>query len=152
MADKSITEPKVFDLPRFVDDRGSLDQVFNDDLPFPVKRVYCTRSHRGVVRAFHGHKKEWKAFYVTHGIVKFVAFKMGDEKAKNMKEKMAEFTLGENKPQILVMPNGYYHGFSALTESTSVVILSNMSLKESVDDDFRLSPQEHMKSFEVRHR
>lgn len=140
-----IKEPLVINLNRFVDDRGVLDALFNDDLPFTAKRAYFIITPRGVIRGMHGHKAEWKALYVTAGHMKVVVSDMQLTHCNT-------FSLSDKLPQLLVIPNNLYHGFMSLSEETRVLILSSATLDESKKDDYRLSPHKNemiMESFKV---
>jgi len=60
--------------PTFGDDRGYFTALnFNLD----SKRAYLIKNHTaGTVRAFHGHKKEKKIFYVLKGAFKVILIDM----------------------------------------------------------------------------
>lgn len=124
-------EPEIKELKRFIDDRGSIDQLYNSDLPFMVKRAYQISPLRGIKRGLHGHREEWKAFIVTKGIVKFVIVHMESEKVSTL-------TLSDKKSQILVVPNNYYNGFMSLEDGCDIIGFSSSTLEESLTDDFRL--------------
>ena len=149
--DECLVGPMVIDLFRFVDDRGILDQIFNADLPFPVKRIYTTISNKGIIRGMHGHKKEWKAFYIANGMVKFVVYKMGEE-PDLLGYETKTFVLNDAKPQLFVLPPGYWHGYMSLTENARIIILSNASLEETKKDDHRENPEKFKYDFEVKGR
>ena len=59
----------------FIDDRGFLSQILPEgDESFSIKRLYSTGNFsKGIIRGFHKHKKERKAFFVPSGSAKFVA-------------------------------------------------------------------------------
>ena len=124
---------EIRDLKNFSDERGILSQIFNDDLPFQVKRMYTVYPRKGVIRGLHGHKKEWKAFWVISGAAKFGVIPMpsGDHKT---------LTLDHRKLQLLIVPPEHYNGFVALDDSTVVVCLSSLTLTESTADDYRVEP------------
>jgi len=154
-------EPYMIDLRRFIDDRGMLDQIyedtgtFEDDVPFPIKRIYFTKTYRGTIRGMHGHKEEWKAFYVTKGMIKIVAYPMALTVPESSivggnLTKQLTFTLSDMKPQILIIPPNCYHGYMPLTDKARVLILSNATLKESQEDDYRIAPIEEL--FKVENR
>jgi len=154
---KEIKEPKVIDIFRHVDDRGTLDMIFNSDLPFCVRRIYCTMSRKKVIRGMHGHLNEWKAFYVLKGSIKIVAqpMKLVEHKSKLLSIGVGEpkeFVLSDTKPQIFILPPGYFHGYCSLTPEARVVILSSVTLKETKLDDHRIDPGPYRKYFEVKSR
>ena len=140
-----MDKPIIIDLFRHADDRGILDQIFDfEKIVFPrIKRIYATITKKGIIRGMHGHYTEWKAFYVIKGEAKFVTFPM--EEGKDL----MTFTLNEMKPQILILPNNYYHGYASLSDEARIIILSNATLEGSKSDDHRLNPKEYQSLFEV---
>ena len=142
-----MDKPIIIDLFRHADDRGILDQIFDfEKIVFPrIKRIYATITKKGIIRGMHGHFKEWKAFYVSKGEAKFVIVPM----SQNSDFIRATFTLNEMKPQILVLPPNYYHGYVSLGDELRLLILSDATLDESKSDDHRLNPKEFQNFFEV---
>ena len=143
---KGDAKPQVQDIFRFVDDRGVLDQVLKE-IP-KIKRVYSTISKFGVIRGMHGHFLEKKIFYVTKGSAKFVMASMDEDPLKY--GEITTFTLDEMKPQILILPPKYYHGYTSLGKELRMMIFSDATLEESKSDDHRLSPREFERYFEVQ--
>lgn len=135
-----MKEPYIKDLFRHVDDRGLLDMIYNNDLEFYIKRIYITINKKGVIRGMHGHKKEWKAFYVLSGSLKIVTLHMDTKEVK-------EFVLNDMKSQLFVLPPNYYHGYTSLVDESRVVILSDSTLAMTKEDDHRMKPDK--KYFEV---
>lgn len=127
---------KVLEVDWKVDDRGFLSQVFHiSDGLFPeIKRIYSIQNFsKGMIRAFHGHKKESKYFFVLSGAVKFVFVEMDSEKPG-----IITHVVSSRNPKIIVVPPGYYNGWQSLEEGTILLTLSDKTLEESLADDFRL--------------
>ena len=120
-----------------VDDRGEVG--FVNDFNFKdVKRFYTLFNHsRGFVRAWHGHKKESKYFYVIKGSALLAAVKIDSWENPDSGLKVESFTLSEKSPSILFIPAGYANGFMSLTEDCKLVVFSTASVEESLKDDFR---------------
>ena len=146
-----MNEPRVVDIKRFVDDRGSIDQVFNSDYHMNPKRAYIIKPMKGVCRGLHGHREEKKAFYVVSGIVKFITYPITtgfkepiqtiEEIQLNLgneKKTIKTFVLSSEKSQALLIPEGYYNGFVGLTEGCIVLGFSDKTYEESIQDDIRL--------------
>lgn len=115
----------------FSDNRGTLKSV-NDFNMSSVVRMYSIEPKLGVVRAWQGHKLETKWFYVVKG-----SFMV---KTMNMETNYVnEYQLISDVPQILKIPCGNYNGFEALEAGSILMVYSDFDLKESKDDDFRLS-------------
>lgn len=137
----------IRDLKMVADDRGLLDQLFNDDLPFLVKRIYVVYPRKGIVRGLHGHKRESKAFWVFLGSAKFAVVPM-----QSTGQQMKTFTLDYRKPQLLIVPHNHYNGFVALEDNTGVLCLSSLSLEESERDDYRVDPYKFGDPWKVESR
>ncbi len=143
-----IAEPKLIALKCNVDDRGFLYQIFGNydqDLS-EVRRVYIVGNPtRGIIRGFHMHKKETKAYFVVSGSAKFIAARNRDTKET--------YVLSSRTPTVLIVPPGNYHGWMSLEDNTVVVGLSNRTLEQSLEDDFRFGPMIFGKEiWEVRNR
>lgn len=126
------------------DDRG---YFFGINFHSDAKRAYIiTNHHKGVVRAFHGHKKESKVFYVLKGAFKIIIIDMatGDWKI---------FTLAEKGNNMLKIPASVYNGFVSLTDDSELFVVSNSTFEESKNDDFRI-PYDILgkEVWEVQHR
>ncbi len=121
------------DVKRFTDDRGEFTNLaFETANDVTFKRSYIISNNRpGVVRAFHGHKKEGKLFYVPQGAFKFIVMDMESNEWK-------EYALSSATPKRLYVPPGYYNGFVSLTQDALLVTYSTSKMEDSVNDDFRL--------------
>ncbi|MCF8427090.1 MAG: WxcM-like domain-containing protein [Bacteroidia bacterium] len=116
------------------DERGVVRFVNDFDMS-RVVRMYCIEPKLGVVRAWHGHKKETKWFYAAKG--SFVV------KVIDMNTRLLnQYVLTELESMVLEIPGGNYNGFEALEEGSVLMVFSNFSLEKSKADDFRLSIQE----------
>lgn len=127
-----MNEPKIIDGGIAFDDRGSVSFVneFNFD---DIKRFYCINNIRkNYIRAWHGHEKEGKYFYVTQGLFRIGATNLQTEEVK-------VFYLNSSKPQVLFIPPGYANGFQNMTELNNIMVFSTSSLEDSLGDDIRLS-------------
>ena len=131
--------PVVTPINCHTDDRGYLWQIFGANLKFPeVKRIYVVGNYsRGIIRGFHKHNHEWKAYFIPSGSAKFVTIDEGDN--------ISTFILSDKKGSVLVIPPNISHGWKSLSENTMVIGLSNKSLKESIMDDYREDPFSHGK-------
>jgi len=113
------------------DERGVVRFV-NDFYMTHVKRMYCIEPKMGVIRAWQGHQKETKWFYVAKG--SFLV------KTLNMStlEKI-EYHLKDSESNVLQIPGGHYNGFEALEDGSVLMVFSDFELKDSKGDDFRES-------------
>lgn len=136
-------EAELIELGWKVDDRGYLAQIF--DSTIDAKRIYVVGNFsKGVIRGFHGHMNEWKHFFVVRGCAKFVVIPHKvSEGVKNhdaLKGKIKSFVLSDRKPVLLSVPPEHYNGWVSLEEGTILMGISNKTLDDSINDDYRLDP------------
>ncbi len=122
-------EIKTSITPIFGDDRGYLTAInFDHD----SKRAYIIKNHKaGIIRAFHGHKKERKELYVTKGAFKIIVIDMQTKEWKS-------FNITERGNNIIKIPPQAFHGFVSLTNDSELLIISNSTFEESKNDDYRM--------------
>lgn len=95
-----------------------------------VVRLYCIQPNLGVIRAWQGHKKETKWFYVAKGSFLVKTIKMNTLEKK-------EYHLNDTESKVLEISGGHYNGFVALEEGSILMVFSDFGLEESKADDFR---------------
>jgi dTDP-4-dehydrorhamnose 3,5-epimerase len=122
----------------FKDERGTIN-FFNEFNMLPISRMYMIESPVGVVRAWQGHKKETKWFYVLEGefLIQTVQISSGPE----FKNRISS-TICKSDLKIFQIEPGNYNGFQALKSNSKLLVFSNFSLSESKGDDYRLSTEE----------
>jgi dTDP-4-dehydrorhamnose 3,5-epimerase-like enzyme len=97
-----------------------------------VVRMYCIEPKLLVVRAWQGHKKETKWFYVANG--RFLV------KTSNMEsQEVLVYKMASEESQVLQIPGGNYNGFEALEEGSVLMVFSDFGLEESKRDDCKQS-------------
>ena len=135
---------KTDNAPLFGDDRGYFTAI-NFDVG--MKRAYLIKNHRaGIVRAFHGHKKETKTLCCIKGAFKVICISMETGN-------WTVFSITEKSNSILKIPSLVYNGFVSLTDDSELLVLSNSTFEESKGDDFRLPYDTLGKEvWEVEHR
>ncbi|MGD9107943.1 MAG: WxcM-like domain-containing protein [Gammaproteobacteria bacterium] len=114
-----------------VDDRGSV--AFVNDFCFDkVKRFYQVENHSlNFIRAWHGHRKEGKYFYVAKGAAMIGAANLETDEVER-------FILTSRTPSILWIPPNYANGSMNLEEGTIIQVFSTATLEESLNDDIRI--------------
>ena len=127
-------KPEVFDIPVYQDDRGFVycvkDNLFGD----MIQRTYIVESHaKGLVRAWHGHRKADTYMHVLRGAVKLAAMDM------NNYDDVLSAVLTERKPQLFYIPAGFYNGAVSLTDNTKILVYSTLTFDKVKLDDHRLS-------------
>ena len=125
-----MTKPEKISGSTFVDDRGKM--TFNNNCSIEgFKRTYIITGHGGMIRAFHGHRKESKIMQCVRGRMRIVLVNMDDENDKYT------FYLTDNGDCIKV-PAGYYNGLQHLTSESELLVYSDSTTEESKGDDYRL--------------
>jgi len=121
----------------FSDDRGCLN--FVNDFRFDgIKRFYTiTHTDTSIIRAWQGHKIEQKHFFVSKGafLINWIEIDNWDQPAKDLVP--GTQILRDSESAVLVLPPGFANGFKALEPNSTMVIFSNLSLKESQNDIVR---------------
>lgn len=118
------------------DIRGLL-RFFNDFNMSLIQRFYLTEPYDETIRAWQGHQHEQKWFYVAEGAFKVVLVKPDDWVNPSETLPYEEFLLKPENNEILHIPAGMINGFQALEASSKLMIFSNVTLAESVNDDYR---------------
>ncbi len=132
-----MTEPTLIKGGLAVDDRGNVSFV-NDFNFSDVKRFYMIQNHQtGFVRAWHGHKKESKYFFVVDGEALICGIKIDDWEKPSKDLKINKFVLSALTPSILYLPAGYANGLMSLSPNTKVMVFSASTLQDSLGDDIR---------------
>lgn len=145
--------PITVDLKFFTDDRGNIRQTFDEktyeEVFHKVKRIYEIDNGAGVCRAYHGHLNESKIIIVKKGRFKFVGIPIiknddgnilpiNQKNFDKMKELMVSFFIDGKSHKAVFFPAGWYNGYISYNEG-ELYVLSDSSLEESKNDDFRLS-------------
>jgi dTDP-4-dehydrorhamnose 3,5-epimerase len=130
-------KPTLYKGGKFEDHRGEIRFV-NEENPGNYRRFYIiTHPDTTIVRAWQGHKKEEKSFYVTQGsfviaVVNPVNFEIPDDD-----ESPEFFILNTGNHYFLRVPGGCYTGIKALSPNSTLLVLSSLDLSESKLDDYR---------------
>ena len=119
------------------DEKGSVS--FVNDFDFPrIKRFYVIDiKTEGIIRAWHGHRREVKYAFAVSGKALVGAANIDNWKNPSRKSKVYNFLLSSKKPAILYIPKGYANGFKSLTNNTKLIFFSKHTLEQSKKDDIR---------------
>jgi dTDP-4-dehydrorhamnose 3,5-epimerase len=136
----------------FIDDRGFLSQILPEgDESFSIKRLYSTGNFsKGIIRGFHKHKRERKAFFVPSGSAKFVA--VDDREESSTYNEINTFILSTLNPSVLTIPIGVYSGWMSLEDNTVVLGISSEPFDKENPDDERLDPHAYGDVWTVKDR
>lgn len=121
----------------FEDERGRLSFVNDFDMS-QVKRVYFTEHFsEDVIRAWQAHKIEQRWFLCVQGgfTIKLVCVDDFDHPSADLT--VHEFSINENEPQIVHVPEGYANGIQATEPNSKLMIFSDYLFGENPDDQVR---------------
>jgi len=125
----------LFNGSSFKDERGTVRFVNSFDLK-KVVRMYCIEPNLSIIRAWQGHKRETKWFFVAKGRFLVKTIRMEDLKD------ITPIILSDQESKVLEIPGGYYNGFQALEKGSVLMVFSDFMLDESKNDDYRLALDE----------
>jgi dTDP-4-dehydrorhamnose 3,5-epimerase len=133
-----LTEPEIYPLTLHKDERGEIRFCNEFDL-HPFHRFYSISSGKeNQIRAWQGHKIERKVFLPLSGKTKIVLVEITDFSTPKA-GKIVEFLLDFENPVLLVVPEGYANGIQFKSQKSSIMVFSNLSLQDSITDDFRFN-------------
>lgn len=119
-----LSEPKLFDLKKFTDNRGSFSEVFNDKISKEINAVFVqdneSHSVKNVIRGMH---YQWDN--PMGKLVRCVTGKINDyvvdiRKNSDTYGEYRKFPLSEDESKCLWVPAGFAHGFETLSEKAIV--------------------------------
>jgi dTDP-4-dehydrorhamnose 3,5-epimerase len=113
-----------------VDHRGTVRFV-NDFNMSEVIRMYSIEPKINTIRAWQGHQKETKWFFVAKG-----SFLIQTVEIDQPKQRL-QLTMHDGESKVLEIPGGHYNGFKALEKNSVLMVFSNFDLKQSKEDDHR---------------
>ena len=108
-------EVKIFQPDSFIDNRGELYTVFNQDeheLVFNHDKVAVSRQN--VLRGIHGDSKAWKLVECLYGELYFVVVDNRPE-SKNYKN-WTGMMLSDKTRQSVLLPPGFGNGFLVMSD------------------------------------
>jgi len=124
--------PEVYDISVHQDDRGFVYCVRDDLITDMIQRTYIVANYsKGLVRAWHGHRKGDTYMHVLHGAVKFAAMNMINH------DDVITTVLTDRKPQLFYIPAGFYNGAVSLTDNTKILVYSTLTFEQVKNDDQR---------------
>ena len=144
-ADRSAATPiegvRTKPLRLIPDERGWLMEILREDDALFQKfgQVYCSATYPGVVKAWHFHEKQVDNFACVAGMVKLVLVDTREESPT--RGAVNEFFIGTQKPLLVQIPAGVYHGWKCISVEPSLVInVPTVPYDYANPDEYRLAP------------
>ncbi len=130
-------QPTILKRQVHLDNRGEVLHYGSQALG-GIQRLYVVRpSLEAGFRGWHGHKKEAKAFLCLSGSVRISSVRVDDWEKPTGLGPAESWHLDAKVGDLLVIPDGYANGIEPLEAGVSVLVMSNRTLKQSLDDDYR---------------
>ena len=111
------------------DNRGSFEKIYNSEScescseSFSPAEIYISRSSHGVIRGFHYQRPPSavaKVIKVIHGKILDISFRLEIDK----REEFVRHKLDEAS-EALYIPKNFAHGFQVLSNSATVLYITN---------------------------
>ena len=117
------------------DSRGLLRFVNDFDMKH-IRRMYIIEPKFGQIRAWQGHEKEQKWFFVLEGsfLIQTVSIQAHQNRSK--------IILSAEDNRVVYIDSGNYNGFEALTEGSKMLVFSDHTIDEAGSDDYRMNMEE----------
>ena len=131
---------EVKKLVRHPDDRGFFMEILRDDdeLLKRFGQASLSKSYPGVIKAFHYHKRQDDIWFFPVGNAQVVLHDMRDDSPT--KGETNVFYLGEDNPQIVVIPTGVAHGYRVLGNTPAVIVyFTTESYDPKNPDEYRVA-------------
>lgn len=122
-------------------ERGHLMEVQRCDDPVHpgFGQVYITSTRPGVIKAWYRHKTQIDQIALVKGKLKLVLF--DSRKSSSTCDQCREMTIDEEKPSLVQIPPGVWHGFQAIGPDVAFLVHLN-----SVPFDFDAPDEERLPS------
>jgi dTDP-4-dehydrorhamnose 3,5-epimerase len=122
-------------------DLGTLTELHRPDWdPYgPVAQVFHLRIRSGGLSAWHCHLRTVDRLFAVAGSVKFVLF--DDREESTTRGRVNEFNVGEERPALIVVPEGVWHGVQNLDAvPASIINMPTHAYTYEDPDHYRLPP------------
>lgn len=140
-----IEDVVVKDLKLIPDERGFLMECVRSDDPLygEFGQAYISAVYKDCVKGWHKHREQTDFVVCVKGMIKLVVF---DTRVGSSSEgEFMETFLGEQKPRLVKIPKGLYHGWMGLTDGLSLVLnCPDKTYNYEDPDEDRLPAHRHL--------
>ena len=132
-----MLQPTIIKGGSFHDSRGTL-RFINDFDMAQIRRAYIIEHpNTDIVRAWLGHRKEQKWFYVLDGSFDVHLVQPDDWTNPSNDLPLISHKLSADNNEILHVPCGYANGFRALQDNSKLFVFSDFTMEQSAGDNYR---------------
>lgn len=135
------------------DERGYLMEILRADDPFFEKfgQTYLTVVYPGVVKGWHGHKKQTDHMCALKGMAKVVLY--DDRKESPTFGEVNELFIGERNPVLVRVPPGVLHGMKGVGVEPAYIVNTPSEMYDYDDpDEFRVDPHDNEIPYSWAHK
>jgi dTDP-4-dehydrorhamnose 3,5-epimerase len=137
----SIDGARIVPLRKVVNERGHLLEIQrSDDEHCPgIAQAYTTCTLPGVVKAWYRHRRQFDQIALVHGEATVVLYDARDDSAS--RGQLIECVLTDERPQLVQIPPGIWHGFKATGVQPVYLLHLNAAAHDTAQpDEDRLPP------------
>ncbi|MCH5247555.1 MAG: WxcM-like domain-containing protein [Muribaculaceae bacterium] len=121
----------------FEDFRGRINSINNFHFE-GIKRCYLIHHpDSSIIRGWHGHQNERKWFYCVKGDFKIALVKIDDWNNPSNELKPHIYDINDKDSQLICVPSGYANCIKTNTDGSILLVLSDKTLEEAVEDSWR---------------
>ena len=136
----TIEGVKIKTLIRHADDRGFFQEILQDDegLLKRFGQASMSKTYPGVIKAFHYHEKQDDLWFFPAGNAQVVLHDLRE--SSRTKGTTEVVYMGEDSPQLVLIPRGVAHGYRTLGEKPALIVyFTTESYDPSNPDEKRLA-------------
>jgi len=127
----------IIDGQKFEDHRGKIMANNTFDMRCVVRHYVLFQTDNTVIRAWQGHKIETKWMKCLYGSFTISLIACHDVASPTGKETIDVVKLNGESGSLLCVPGGYYTGIKGDQAHSSLIVFSDFTLEQSLEDDFR---------------
>lgn len=126
-------------LKKHCDDRGYFMEVIrnDDDIFSQFGQMSFSKTYPGVIKAFHYHKKQDNLWFFPVGNAQVVLYDTREDSSTY--REVNTFYIGEDNPQVILIPIGVAHGYKVLGNTPAIIIYQTTeSYNSDEPDEYRI--------------
>ena len=132
-----LKEIKIIEGGIHSDERGTLSFINDFDLE-QIRRMYIIEpANTDLIRAWQGHQKEEKYFFVLQGSFTIGLVEIDDWPNPSTELVPTFIELNANNPKVLCVPGGYANGIKSNSKGSRLMVFSSSVLADSNGDEYR---------------
>ncbi|HMR81889.1 MAG TPA: hypothetical protein PKE30_02120 [Niabella sp.] len=129
--------PGIIKGESFTDERGTI-RYANDFYMQEIKRMYVIEHpDSSVIRAWQGHRKEQKWFFVVEGGFEIHLVLPDNWSNPSQNLPVISYNLFAENNEVLHIPGGYANGIRALKDNSKLLVYSDFDIKTAAEDNYK---------------